>query len=63
VGAYDRFLTLEDLPRAFAISPNGGCTYSWGALDVMTRVLASCHQRYKEACKLYAVNDEVVWVP
>jgi hypothetical protein len=27
------------------------------------RVLASCQQRYKEACKLYAVNDEVVWVP
>jgi dienelactone hydrolase len=63
VGAYDRFLMLEDLPRAFAISPNGGCTYSWGALDVMMRVLASCQQRYKEACKLYAVNDDVVWVP
>jgi len=63
MGAYDRFLALADLPRAFAISPNGGCTYSWGALDVMARTLARCHERYKEACKLYAVNDEVVWVP
>jgi dienelactone hydrolase len=63
VGAYDRFLALEGLPRAFAISPNGGCTYSWGTLDVMARVLARCHERYKEACKLYAVNDEVVWAP
>jgi len=40
MGAYDRFLTLADLPRAFAISPNGGCTYSWGALDVMASFIA-----------------------
>jgi dienelactone hydrolase len=63
VVAYDRFLTVEDLPKAFAISPNGGCAYSWGTLNVTARVLAHCRELYKEACKLYAVNDEVVWVP
>jgi dienelactone hydrolase len=60
--AYDRFLQL-DVPRAFAISAGGGCSYSWSALDVMARALAACQERYKEACKLYAVNDEVTWLP
>jgi len=61
-GAYDKFLQL-DVPRAFAISTGGGCAYSWSALDVMARALAACQERYKEACKLYAVNDEVTWLP
>ena len=59
---YDVFLKW-DVPRAFALSPTGDCAYAAGELDVMASSLKRCEQRAKQACKLYAVNDEVVWVP
>ena len=59
---YDVFLKW-DVPRAFALSPTGDCAYAAGQLDVMAESLKRCEQRAKQACKLYAVNDEVVWVP
>jgi dienelactone hydrolase len=59
---YDAFLKW-DVPRAFALSPTGDCAYAAGELDVMAKSLKRCEERAKQACKLYAVNDEVVWVP
>ncbi|MGZ3253960.1 MAG: dienelactone hydrolase family protein [Burkholderiaceae bacterium] len=56
---YQRFLQL-DIPRAFAIGKNGEFAY-YSALDAVTRVLDMCKKKAKDECKLYAVDDAVVW--
>ena len=52
-----------DVPRAFAIGPKGNCSYFTGQLDVVAKALARCKENAKAECKLYAVNDDVVWLP
>ncbi|WP_427914623.1 DUF4410 domain-containing protein [Ramlibacter sp. MMS24-I3-19] len=58
------------LPRAFAIAPNG---YFWQTattrpkdpdmpVDPGERALLGCERAAKRPCKLYAVNNSVVWV-
>lgn len=58
------------LPRAFAIAPNG---YFWQTattrpkepdmpVDPSERALLGCERAAKRPCKLYAVNNSVVWV-
>ena len=58
------------LPRAFAIAPNG---YFWQTattrpkdpdmpVDPSERALLGCERAAKRPCKLYAVNNAVVWV-
>jgi dienelactone hydrolase len=59
---YGEFLK-KDVARAFAIGPNGACAYFAGQLDVVAKSLARCKEFAKQDCKLYAVNDDVVWVP
>lgn len=56
---YERFLQL-DVPRAYAIGPNGEFAYL-SAPDAIERVLVTCAKRSGAACKLYAVDDQVVW--
>ncbi len=57
---YQRFLR-SPMPRAFAIGPRGQS--GWASGDwAMGRALGFC-QRLGQACKLYAVDDDVVWVP
>lgn len=56
---YARFLQL-DVPRAYAIGPHGEFSYM-SAPDAIERTLRSCHQRAGAECKLYAVDDNVVW--
>ena len=56
--AYNRFLA-SPMPRAFAVSDKGG----WGMASgdyALGRALGNC-QRYGQSCKLYAVDDAVVW--
>lgn len=66
---YQEWLTYP-LPRAFAIAPNG---YFWQAattrpkdpdmpVDPSERALLGCERAAKRPCKLYAVNNAVVWV-
>jgi dienelactone hydrolase len=58
-GAYAAFLELKS-PRAFAVGESGG----WGRASgdyAMGRALGNC-SRGGQVCKLYAVDDEVVWV-
>jgi dienelactone hydrolase len=55
---YEWFLEA-DIPRVFAIGPDG----SWAFGSIIEEVLARCRERAKAACKLYAVNDDVVWTP
>jgi dienelactone hydrolase len=59
-GRADYKLFLDaDIPRAFAIGPDG----SWALGSTIENVLARCREYAKAACKLYAVNDDVVWTP
>lgn len=55
---YQRFLGLP-LPRAFAVSDRGGWGSSTGDYAV-GRALGNC-QRFGANCKLYAVDNDVVW--
>jgi hypothetical protein len=60
--AYGKFLDGAS-PRAFAISAVG-TTYSWvnGREFAADSALENCNKGAKaNVCKLYAVNDEVVW--
>jgi dienelactone hydrolase len=59
---YKNFLTKQ-LPRAFAIAPNGA--WAWAELgdDPLKRALDNCNRNGQGQCKLYAVDDQVVWQP
>jgi len=57
---YATFLT-RDLPRAFAISPSGAWAWANGGDDPVTRALENCKTHAKTDCRLYAVDDSVVW--
>lgn len=49
-------------PKALAISPTGRMGWAFGD-DVLSRALAFCQRRTGELCKLYAVDNDVVWAP
>jgi dienelactone hydrolase len=60
-GAYKRFLEAK-LPRAFAVGPKGAAGWATGDWAI-GRALGLCQRRSGERCKLYAVDDDVVWAP
>jgi dienelactone hydrolase len=57
---YATFLTKE-LPRAFAIAPSGAWSWASGGDDPLRRALDTCNRHAKGGCRLYAVDDAVVW--
>jgi dienelactone hydrolase len=58
---YVRFLATS-APRAFAISPSG--RYGFASGDwALGRAIGNCQAVRGETCRLYAVDDEVVWLP
>jgi dienelactone hydrolase len=57
---YRVFLT-KSLPRAFAISASGAWSWTEDGDDPAERALASCQKNSILPCKLYAVDDYVVW--
>lgn len=65
---YRQWLT-KPLPRAFAVAANGVWLATWGTKPQNTalpsnpaeRAMLACLNRAKEACKLYAVDNDVVW--
>lgn len=57
---YATFLT-RDPPRAFAIAPSGAWGWANGGDDPLQRALDNCNKHGKGACRLYAVDDAVVW--
>ncbi len=60
---YAKFLG-GDLPRAFAVAPNGSWGASWGATPEAANVaLERCGTHVTGGCRLYAVDDAVVWEP
>lgn len=53
----------SDAPKAFAISQTGAWGFSVARPDAMKQALDRCSQHAKDRkCRLYAVDDEVVWV-
>lgn len=62
VGAYAQFLKA-DRPRAFAVGEDGSWSWYSGTADAMTRALSYCGQHAGAPCRLYAVDDTVVWMP
>jgi dienelactone hydrolase len=60
---YASFLT-RDLPRAFAISPGGSWGWANGGDDPVKHALENCSRFSKGSrCRLYVVDDSVVWRP
>ena len=58
---YESFLAAS-LPRAIALSVDGlHAAWSAGELDAMRSALARCERRSGRTCKLYAVDNDVVW--
>ncbi|OGB24730.1 MAG: dienelactone hydrolase [Burkholderiales bacterium RIFCSPLOWO2_02_FULL_57_36] len=58
--AYRIFLS-KSLPRAFALSASGEWSWAEEGDDPAERVLTSCQASSGAPCKLYAVDDYVVW--
>jgi hypothetical protein len=57
-------------PRAFVVSDSGQANATWGTpksptepTDAAERALQHCRDRGLQGCKLYAVDDRVVYVP
>jgi dienelactone hydrolase len=58
---YAKFLAA-DPPKAFAIGPGGAWTWRANMADAMQAALERCAEHGRGvACKLYAVDDRVVW--
>ncbi|SMP42707.1 dienelactone hydrolase family protein [Noviherbaspirillum suwonense] len=58
--AYRAFLS-KATPRAFAVSPSGAWSWAEEGEDPVTRVLSACQANSRQPCRLYAVDDYVVW--
>ena len=56
---YRRFLTLGE-PRAFVIAPDGAWAYSERGFDPLNQALEACEKKH-QGCRLYAVDNHVVW--
>lgn len=57
---YKTFL-LKAAPRAFAVAPNGSWGWAEGGDDPLRRALNNCNRTGKGECRLYTVDDHVVW--
>lgn len=58
---YREFLN-KSYPRAFAVSPSGAWSWAEDGDDPAEQVLADCQKHSSQPCKLYAVDNNVVWV-
>lgn len=58
--AYRDFLTQYS-SRAFAVSNSGAWSWAEGGDDPMSVALAGCERESHQACRLYAVDNAVVW--
>jgi len=60
--AYRDYLT-KMTPRAFAVSPSGAWTWAEEGEDPEARALATCSAKSERPCRLYSVDEHVVWNP
>jgi len=57
---YRNFLSQYS-SRAFAVSDSGAWSWAEGGDDPMAVAIASCQKQSADPCRLYAVNNRVVW--
>jgi dienelactone hydrolase len=57
---YRAFLD-KPFPRAFAVSASGAWSWAEDGDDPIDQALADCQKNSSDPCKLYAVNNNVVW--
>jgi dienelactone hydrolase len=60
--AYREYLT-KMTPRAFAVSPSGAWCWAEEGEDPEARALATCSAKSDKPCRLYSVDEHVVWNP
>jgi len=60
--AYAEYLT-KMTPRAFAVSPSGAWCWAEEGEDPEARALATCSAKSDKPCRLYSVDETVVWNP
>jgi len=60
--AYKDYLT-KMTPRAFAVSASGGWCWAEEGEDPEARALAACSAKSDAPCRLYSVDEHVVWNP
>jgi len=58
--AYREYLSKLS-PRAFAVAPNGAWCWAEDGEDPDVRALATCEQKGGQRCRLYSVDNNVVW--
>lgn len=58
--AYRAFLQRQ-LPRAFAVSATGAWGWAEEGEDPSRSALAACQSKSQQPCRLYSVDDYVVW--
>jgi dienelactone hydrolase len=58
--SYQRFLDCQK-PRAFVIAPDGAWYITCRGEDPQKRAMDACSKRH-QGCRVYAVDDDVVWV-
>jgi hypothetical protein len=58
--AYREYLA-KMTPRAFALSPSGAWCWAEEGEDPDSRAMAACEQKSNQPCRLYSVDDYVVW--
>lgn len=58
--AYSLFLE-KPFPKAFAISETKNYGWEYGGDDPLANALSRCEKKASSKCKLYAVDDYVVW--
>jgi dienelactone hydrolase len=57
---YRTFLS-KSYPRAFAMSSTGAWSWAEDGDDPVEQALSNCQKRSSQPCKLYAVDNNVVW--
>jgi serine protease Do len=71
ISATVAFNRNRPLPRAFAVSENGGSYQAWSRTprdpadspDPAVRVISGCEKFHQSHCRLYAVDRVVVYRP
>lgn len=48
-------------PRAFAVSANGAWCWAEEGEDPNARALATCEKKGQQPCRLYSIDEKVVW--
>jgi dienelactone hydrolase len=52
----------KPFPRAFAVSPTGAWSWAEDGDDPVEQALADCQKNSSQPCRLYAVDNHVVWI-